>query len=68
MVLASDPEWLCGVDVAAPNQLHFAKHLPLIDRMRMMRNCFSDSEVKHLVVNTMKSTNRRLLAAAEATC
>lgn len=48
MVLASDPEWLCGVDVAAPGQLHFATHMPLMERMRMLRGCFSDSEVKSL--------------------
>lgn len=49
MVLASDPEWLCGVDVAAPGQLHFATHLPLMERMQILRRCFSHSEVRRSI-------------------
>eukprot|EP00892_Ulva_mutabilis_P008408 jgi/Ulvmu1/593/UM001_0601.1 len=44
VVLASDPEWLCGIDVAAPNQLRFAEHLPVMERMRMLHKFFSEHE------------------------
>ena len=47
MVLVAEPWRACGVDVAAPNQLHFNSHLPLLQRLRSLPNCFADVEVQH---------------------
>ena len=45
MVLVADEWHACGVDVAAPEQLSFSAHLPLLDRLRSLPDCFSDAEV-----------------------
>lgn len=46
VVLIAEPWHICGVDVAAPDQLHFQPHLPLLQRVLSLPDCFSDGEVR----------------------
>jgi hypothetical protein len=46
VALAAEPWRAVGVDVAAPDQLRFQPHLPLMQRIRSLLNCFSEHEVR----------------------
>lgn len=46
VVLACEGYCLCGVDVAAPQQLRYGNK-PLLETLNLMRPQLTDSEVRH---------------------